>query len=315
MMNIIKNVFILLVNTTFVLTAINSTIKKVVIPAAGLGTRFLPFTKVIPKEMLPLLNKPMIHEIIQEGVRAGLVDFLLITKKQKHALADYFDAAPELDTILSSKKRKLLSPLDALMDSITIACVRQAEQRGLGHAILMAQPWIKDEYFCVFLPDRLIFYEPDVMQKLMNILLQEQADAIFAVEQVPMEDVSRRGVVRIKRQLAERVYEIADMVEKPSLEEAPSNLVVAGRYILSPAIFDSLQTIEPGVGGEIQLTDALKDMLQRGKRVLVYEIQGKSYDTGRPLAWLETNIAYALQQPEYAQEVRDILKTYLEKAE
>ena len=273
--------------------------KKVVIPAAGLGTRFLPITKSIPKEMLPILEKPAIHYIIQEAFKADLNDVFIIQNSLKTAISNYFDFSTYLDTYLEIKdKKQLISELEILRKSINFAFINQYEPLGLGHAVYMAKSCIKDEYFAVMLPDDLLFGQ-DVSD--LKRIAQENKCSVIAVMEVPEDQISSYGVISIKEEINSNTFEISDLIEKPKIENAPSNLAIIGRYILSSKIFDSLERIPKGAGGEYQLTDAILDMMKNGEKVIAYKRSGLRFDIGTPQGWLKANIFLASRHDGYSE--------------
>ena len=286
-------------------------ITKVVIPAAGFGTRFLPFTKSVPKEMIPILNKPSIQYSVEECIQSGINNFFIITGKTKAAIENYFDPNKELDLFLTKNNK-----IDRI-DSIKNICkkahftyVRQPEALGLGHAVLMAKHCIADAFFSVLLPDDIIIGNNPCIGEMIKIAKRENA-SVIAVQEVPLELVSSYGVVSIKKEIEPGVFEISSLVEKPKREDAPSNLAIVGRYVLSHNIFTSLETImEQNMKhniGEIQLTDGINHLAQQpGEKIIAYKIKGTRYDTGRPISWLEANISAALSNPEYAEKIKEI---------
>lgn len=280
-------------------------IRKAVIAAAGWGTRFLPITKSQPKEMLPLLNKPIIQYSVEEAIACGVETVIIITAQGKKAIEDYFDHCFELEYLLESKgETKLLAEVQRLANLAEICYIRQKEQRGLGHAVLTAQSIVGDEPFILFLPDDLFEYGELVLRQMLEIH-QHYQGSVIAVKWVTDEEVSRYGIIE-PRELAARVYQVTNLVEKPLLVEAPSNLAVIGRYILTPQIFDVLKDTQPGRNGEIQLTDALQQLLQQ-QPIYAYEFEGERYDAGTPLGWLQTTIALALKNPELGIKLRDYI--------
>lgn len=283
-------------------------IRSVVIPAAGYGTRFLPYTKAIPKEMLPLLNTPAIHTIIEEGIQAHLQQFIFIIGKEKQAINNYFDTHPELEQFLESrKKRALLAPVDSLIEQTQFSYITQPEPLGLGHAILMAKDVVKDPYFGIMLPDDIVVAQKGALLQLLEVANAQKA-SVIAVKEVPKNEVSSYGVIAPKQQLSDSLFEVGHLVEKPSVDQAPSNLAIIGRYILSNAIFDSLQTISPSHGGELQLTDGIEHMLKQNNKVYAVKIDGERHDIGNPLGWIKANVSLALEHPEYEDKVRSFLR-------
>lgn len=270
-------------------------IKKVVIPAAGFGTRFLPITKSIPKEMLPILNKPAIEYIVQEAMLSGINDFYIVISKGKEAIADYFKHSTKLDGI-AHKNKLSLSDLESIINFANFSYVHQEKQLGLGHAILMAKNHIKDDFFAVMLPDDLIVSNRPSIKQLLDLAQVENA-SVIAVQEVPNEFVSSYGVISIKNKLSNNMFELDGLVEKPAAKLAPSNLAIIGRYVLSSNIFSSLEQINPGANGEIQLTDAIGHLLETGQKVFAYKVEGTRYDVGTPIGWLKANneISYTSQ--------------------
>lgn len=265
-------------------------ITKAVIPAAGHGTRFLPWTKAVPKEMLPLLNKPAIQYIVQEIANSGLQNCIMITAPHKHAIANHFDKAPVLEQFLKEKnKLHLLDELNNLSNSLEFIYINQEDAKGLGHAISLARETIGQDYFGILLPDDIIVGAQPGIKQLMDIAQKENA-SVIAVQEVSQENVSAYGVIAIKKQLAPDLFEVSNLIEKPAVEDAPSNLAIIGRYVLSSKIFKALDEVKPSAGGEIQLTDGIAHMLKEGERVLAYKLQGTRYDVGNPAGWLHALI-------------------------
>jgi len=282
-------------------------IKKAVLPVAGLGTRFLPATKASPKEMLPILDKPIIQYAVEEAVREGIKEFLFITGKHKRAIEDHFDKAYELEERLKiSGKYDLLEKVN-FFDNLSFAYIRQKEPKGLGDAIYCAKPFIKDEPFIVILSDDVIDPDYSVLSDMINIYNRTKSPVI-ALEEVSWDEVSRYGVVSVKK--IDEYYLIDDMIEKPEKTKAPSNLAIIGRYILTPDVFKHLENLEPGKGGEIQLTDALKSMAKEVS-IYGYKIRCKRYDAGEKFGYLKTIIEFALRDPEISSEFRKFLKEQL----
>lgn len=256
-------------------------INKVVIPAAGAGTRWHPWTLTMPKEMVPVGAQPGIAYVVKESIESGCSHVVIIANAHKNAIADYFE---KVDFPASFTYIPQLKPL------------------GLGHAVMMAEPAIHNEYFGVILPDELLFGQKPGLGQLIEIAKREHA-SVIAVREVPWSEVSAYGVVAIKKTLNENLFEISGLVEKPKVENAPSNLMISGRYVLSPKVFDSLHVITPGAKGEFQLTDAIADMLRKGERVLAYKLDGVRYDIGIPLGWAKAVIGLSLQNPAYRAEL------------
>jgi len=265
-------------------------VKKVVIPAAGLGTRFYPWSKSVPKEMVPLGNKPAIDCVVREAIDSGCSHMIMISGARKHAINDYFEK----------------SDLPA-----TFTYLPQLEQKGLGHAVGVAEPVVKDEYFGVMLPDDLFFSEKPGLGQLIEIAKKEKA-AVVAVIEVPWEQVSAYGVVSIKKKINDDLFEISGVVEKPKREDAPSNLILPGRYVFPSTIFESLKTIKPSLRGELELTDAIGDLVKKGERVLAYKIKGIRRDVGTTFGWLKAMVAIALENPQYGLQMKKYLEELLE---
>ncbi|MCF7900411.1 UTP--glucose-1-phosphate uridylyltransferase [Candidatus Babeliales bacterium] len=280
-------------------------INKVIIPAAGLGTRFLPYSKSVPKEMLPLLNKPAIHYIVQEAFESGIKHLSLVTNRSKHSIEDYFDTSPELSHILKDLGEKnLLNDIEKIIRSIDFTSVRQHEMMGLGHALWLARHSIGKEYCGVMLPDDIIFSKQPALAQLIRIARQEKA-SIIAVQEVPADCLSSYGVVTIKKQITPHLLQISSIIEKPDQKDAPSNLAVIGRYVLSHKIFNALdQMTTYSVGEELQLSDAINNMIQNNEKVFAYKVQGIRYDIGTPIGWIKAVIGSALQDPQYGPHIQ-----------
>lgn len=284
-------------------------IVKVVIPAAGIGARFLPYTKAVPKEMLPLLNKPAIQYIAEEGLQSDIQNFIMIVGKNKQAIVDHFDTAAFLEALLKEKdkdKLSLLSSIDKISRLAQFTYIRQSEPLGLGHAIWTARHTIGKEYFAIALPDDVIVSKQPGLSQLIRIARQEKA-SVVAVQEVPTECISSYGVVGIKKQITPHLFQLSHIVEKPHPKDAPSSLAIVGRYILSHKIFNSLEQISTYASQELQLTDALSHMMQHNERVFAYKIQGTRYDLGTPLGWIKAVIGSSLQDPEYGPHIRKFL--------
>jgi UTP--glucose-1-phosphate uridylyltransferase len=282
-------------------------IRKAVFPVAGLGTRFLPATKASPKEMLPVVDKPLIQYAVEEAINAGAEELVFITGRSKNSIMDHFDKAYELETELAQKgKEELLRIVqEVLPPGITCVYIRQPEALGLGHAVLCAEPAIGDEDFAVLLADDLIDGRRQPVLSQMQRVYQENGASVVAVERVPPEEVSAYGIVEVQS-LQPGLGEIRRIVEKPKREEAPSNLAVVGRYILTPRIFKLLHRTPRGKGGELQLTDAIAQLIQE-QTVLAYEFDGVRYDCGSKLGYLKANVEFALKHPELADAFRKYL--------
>lgn len=270
-------------------------VKKAVIPAAGLGTRFLPATKTMPKEMLPLIDYPVIQYVVEEAISSGIDDILIITGRGKRAIEDYFDDSPELEHYLKKKKNKrLLKVVQEVSSLADIHYIRQKEPKGLGDAVLRAEKHIGDEPFALLLGDDVIRHSIPCTLQLMGIFSQYNAPVI-AVEKIPREKISSYGIIQ-GQQVADSVYILEDIVEKPSFEQAPSDIGAIGRYIFSSEIFDYLRQTPVGIGGEIQLTDAIRLFLEKQK-VYAYAFKGKRYDTGDRVGYIKAIIDFALEEP------------------
>ncbi|ABB14042.1 UTP--glucose-1-phosphate uridylyltransferase GalU [Carboxydothermus hydrogenoformans] len=286
-------------------------IKKAIIPAAGLGVRFLPATKAQPKEMLPIVDKPTIQYIVEEAVASGIEDILIVTGKNKRAIEDHFDKSPELEMYLEKRgKEDLLEIVRSIGNMVDIHYVRQKEPLGLGHAIYCARKFIGNEPFAVLLGDDLMKARTPVLKQMIDLYEKVEA-SIVAVQAVEPREVSKYGIIKAE-EVGERLYRVYDLVEKPKPEEAPSNLAVMGRYIIEPEIFEFLEKTPPGAGGEIQLTDALR-MLCQVKPIYGYVYEGLRYDVGDKLGFLKATVEFALDREELAQGFKAYLKELVEK--
>jgi len=275
-------------------------VRKAVLPAAGWGTRFLPATKAQPKEMLPLIDKPAIQYIVEEVRDSGLNDVLIITGKTKKSIEDHFDRSIELENVLREKNNgSMLDMVEDIGNLIDIYYVRQKEQRGLGHAVYCARNFINDEPFAVLLSDDIILGETPCLQQMIEAY-QQVGTAVVAVMEVPEDEVHRYGIVSPSGDSSQKIFPVSSLVEKPSPNQAPSNLAVIGRYILLPEIFKILKNLPPGAGGEIQLTDALNIMAKQGK-VHAFRFSGQRYDIGDKLGFLEATVDIALSRPDIAE--------------
>ena len=284
-------------------------IRKAVIVAAGWGTRFLPITRSQPKEMLPLVDKPIIQYSVEEAVASGIEEVVLVTAAGKRAVEDYFDRAFELEDILEQKgEEKLLRETRELSSLIDICYVRQKRQLGLGHAVLTARSAIDDEPFALFLPDDVVDSKVPLLKQLIEVY-ERHKGSIIAVERINREDTVKYGIIE-PREISDRVYQVLNIIEKPQPEEAPSNLGVVGRYILVPEIFDILEVTPPGKNNEIQLTDALQSLLKK-QAVYACELEGTRYDAGTPLGWLKATVSLALKRPDIGPELRDYISRLL----
>lgn len=280
-------------------------VKKAVIPAAGLGTRFLPATKAMAKEMLPIVDKPTIQFIVEEALQSGIEDILIVTGKAKRPIEDHFDANLELEMNLKEKgKTELLKLVEETTD-VNLHFIRQSHPRGLGHAVLQARAFVGNEPFVVMLGDDLMEDQVPLTKQLIDNYEKTHASTI-AVMDVPHEDTSKYGIIDPGMEVEKGLFNVKNFVEKPAPENAPSDLAIIGRYLLTPEIFDILANQEPGAGGEIQLTDAI-DTLNKTQRVFAHQFNGKRYDVGDKFGFLKTSIEYGLVHPE----VKDSLKEYL----
>lgn len=281
-------------------------IKKAVFPVAGMGTRFLPATKANPKEMLPVVDKPLIQYAAEEAVAAGIDTLIFVTGRNKRSIEDHFDTAYELERQLEeSNKEKMLKVVrEILPPEVDCVFIRQSEALGLGHAVLCARPVVGDEPFAVLLADDLLTGERPVLSQMVDVFEFNKCP-VLGVQEVPMEEVHQYGVVDAK-ETGDRTYDVAGMVEKPPQAEAPSNLAVVGRYILPGAIFELLETQERGAGGEIQLTDAIARLLS-SQRVLAYTFEGKRFDCGSKMGYLQAQVEFALAHEEVGDDFRDYL--------
>lgn len=288
-------------------------VRKAVFPAAGMGTRFLPATKANPKEMLPIVDKPLIQYAAEEAIAAGITDLIFIIGRTKRAIADHFDKAYELEVELETRgKTAMLEELRALLPS-TVNCIfiRQAEALGLGHAVLCAKPAVGDEPFAVILADDLIDARPGVIKQMCDQFARHLS-SLVGVQTVPPEETSAYGIVATDP-VSERISRVTRIVEKPKPADAPSNLAVVGRYILTPHIFAHLESIERGAGGELQLTDAIAALLHE-QPVLAYAFEGRRYDCGSKLGYMEAQVEFALRHPEIAAEFKAYLDRYCQGA-
>ena len=282
-------------------------IKKAIIPAVGLGTRFLPATKAMPKEMLPILDKPTIQYIVEEASRAGIEDIIIVTGKHKRAIEDHFDNQKELEMVLQEKgKNDLLEKVQYSTDLANIFYVRQKEQKGLGHAIHTARQFIGNEPFAVLLGDDIVESETPAIKQLMDVY-DETGKSVIGVQEVAEEDTHRYGIIDPLEKSGLR-YEVKKFVEKPKQGTAPSNLAIMGRYVLTPEIFDYLETQEEGAGNEIQLTDAIERM-NAESQVYAYDFEGNRYDVGEKLGFVKTTIQFALNEDYMNKEIIEFIKS------
>ncbi|EMJ6257426.1 UTP--glucose-1-phosphate uridylyltransferase GalU [Staphylococcus aureus] len=281
-------------------------IKKAIIPAAGLGTRFLPATKAMPKEMLPILDKPTIQYIVEEAARAGIEDIIIVTGRHKRAIEDHFDSQKELEMVLKEKgKSELLEKVQYSTELANIFYVRQKEQKGLGDAISSARQFIGNEPFAVLLGDDIVESEVPAVKQLIDVY-EETGHSVIGVQEVPEADTHRYGIIDPLTKNG-RQYEVKKFVEKPAQGTAPSNLAIMGRYVLTPEIFDYLKTQKEGAGNEIQLTDAIERM-NNDNQVYAYDFEGERYDVGEKLGFVKTTIEYALKDDSMREELTRFIK-------
>jgi UTP--glucose-1-phosphate uridylyltransferase len=275
-------------------------VRKAIIPAAGLGTRFLPATKAQPKEMLPIVDKPTLQYIIEEAVESGIEEILIITGRNKKSIEDHFDKSIELELELETKgKYDLLAEVRRISDMVNIHYIRQKEPKGLGHAIYCAKSFIGDEPFAVLLGDDIVYADKPCLKQMIEAY-DEYKTSVLGVQEVAKEDVCKYGIVDGEH-IEGRVYRVKDLVEKPTVEDAPSNVAILGRYIINPAIFEILEHTKPGKGGEIQLTDALKELAQQ-EAMYAYSFEGRRYDVGDKQGFLEATVEFALRREDLREE-------------
>ncbi|MBU8881098.1 UTP--glucose-1-phosphate uridylyltransferase GalU [Bacillus sp. FJAT-29790] len=287
-------------------------IRKAIIPAAGLGTRFLPATKAQPKEMLPIVDKPTIQYIVEEAVKSGIDDIIIISGRGKRAIEDHFDKSYELEETLAKKGEwERLEEIQSIANLANIHYIRQKEPKGLGDAIYCARSFIGNEPFAVMLGDDIVQAEVPCLKQLKNVYEQHQC-SVIGVQQVPMEDVSKYGIIDPEKLIADNVFQLNSLVEKPSQQDAPSSYAIMGRYILEPEIFDILETLPPGAGGEIQLTDAIRK-LTNTKQVLAYYFEGDRYDVGDKLGFIKATIELGLKRPDLRGDLLQYIHKLLEQ--
>ncbi len=287
-------------------------VRKAIIPAAGLGTRFLPATKAMPKEMLPIVDKPTIQYIIEEAIASGIEEILIITGKSKRAIEDHFDRSRDLEISLEeSGKKELLDIVKNISEMVDIHYIRQKDPKGLGHAIYCARTFVGSEPFAVLLGDDIVYNPEKPCLKQMIEVYDKYKTSILGVQEVSLEDVSKYGIVDGKN-IDDRLYTVKDLVEKPSKENAPSNVAILGRYIINPAIFEILENTKPGKGGEIQLTDGLKELSQK-EAIYAYEFEGRRYDVGNKQGFLEATVEHALRREDLREEFLEYLTEIVEK--
>ncbi|GMR63355.1 UTP--glucose-1-phosphate uridylyltransferase GalU [Bacillus cereus] len=286
-------------------------VRKAIIPAAGLGTRFLPATKAMPKEMLPIVDKPTIQYIVEEAIKSGIEDIIIVTGKTKRSIEDHFDNAFELEqNLLEKKKYELLEKVQASSKMVDIHYIRQKEPKGLGHAVWCARKFIGDEPFAVLLGDDIVQAEKPCLRQLIEEY-DKTLSSVIGVQTVPEDETHRYGIIDPLEQEGRR-YQVRNFVEKPAAGTAPSNLAIMGRYVLTPEIFMFLEQQHVGAGGEIQLTDAIQS-LNEIQRVFAYDFEGKRYDVGEKLGFVQTTIEMALQHPELSGDMVTMMKRILEE--
>ena len=282
-------------------------VRKAIIPAAGLGTRFLPATKSQPKEMLPIVDKPTLQYIIEEAIESGIEEILIVTGRSKKSIEDHFDRSVELELELEQKgKTEMLEMVQDISNMVNIHYIRQKEPKGLGHAVHCAKSFIGNEPFAVLLGDDIVDAETPCLKQMINAY-DEYKTSILVVHAVAKENVDKYGILDVKH-IEDRVYKVKDMVEKPSVEDAPSNIAILGRYIITPEIFNILETQEAGKGGEIQLTDALQTLATK-EAIYAYNFEGRRYDVGDKLGFLEATVDFALKRPELKEEFSAFLRS------
>jgi UTP--glucose-1-phosphate uridylyltransferase len=287
-------------------------VRKAVFPAAGLGTRFLPATKAQPKEMLPLVDKPIIQYSVEEAVASGISNIILVTGRGKNAIEDHFDVSVELESFLEARgKREQLAEIRKISNLINFAYVRQGEPLGLGHAVLVARELVGNEPFAVLLGDDVIDAEPPAMKQLIDVFSRLDGP-VLAVERVPMDEVSSYGVIAPMRgqELGEGIYRVADLVEKPARADAPSDLAIIGRYVLTPDIFPILAATKSDRTGEIQLTNGLRELL-KSRPIYACEVKGVRHDTGNKLGFLKAVVYFALRRPDLAEKFSEYLTSVI----
>jgi UTP--glucose-1-phosphate uridylyltransferase len=294
---------------------VSSTIRKAVFPAAGLGTRFLPATKAQPKEMLPLVDKPIIQYGVEEALASGIDNILLVTGRGKNAIEDHFDVSVELETFLEARgKHEMLAEVRQISNLINFAYVRQGEPLGLGHAVLVTRALVGDEPFAVILSDDVIDADPPALKQMIDVFTRVEGP-VLCVERVPRDQISSYGVIAYQpdASLPTGTYRVTDLVEKPPKDEAPSDLAIIGRYILTPDIFDALQETARDRSGEIQLTNGLKRLLEK-RAIYACEVTGVRHDTGNKLGFLKAVTYFALKRPDLAEPFTEYLTTLMSEA-
>ena len=291
----------------------SKSVKKAIIPAAGLGTRFLPATKAQAKEMLPIVDKPTLQYIIEEAIESGIEEILIVTGRNKKSIEDHFDRSVELELELEQKgKTAMLEMVQDISNMVNIHYIRQKEPKGLGHAIHCAKSFIGNEPFAVLLGDDIVDASTPCLKQMIDAY-DEYKTTVLGVQEVARENVDKYGILDVKH-IEDRVYKVKDMVEKPSIEEAPSNIAILGRYIITPEIFNILENQAPGKGGEIQLTDALQALATK-EAIYAYNFEGRRYDVGDKLGFLEATVDFALKRPELRDDFIAFLKTKSDQME
>lgn len=285
-------------------------VRKAVIPVAGLGTRFLPATKTVPKELLPIVDIPTVQYVVQEAVDAGIQEVIFVTGRGKDGIEDHFDEAPELNQVLEERGQSgTVQALKRIAEMIEVVSVRQKRPLGLGHAVLCARDLVGNEPFAILLADDLIDAAIPCVGQMLEIF-ETKKESVIAIMKVPPEDVHRYGIIK-GESIEPRVYSVSDMVEKPAAKAAPSQLAIIGRYVLRPEIFAVLEKLPPGMGGEIQLTDGLAQLV-REREVYGYEFIGDRYDVGDKFGFVRATVAYALKRPELREQVKEYLRTIVD---
>ncbi len=281
---------------------------KAIIPTAGIGSRFLPASKSVPKEMMPILEKPALQYAVEEGVRSGIKNFVMVTGKHRELIASHFDSISEREFMsLPHSVQQSLSSLQKASYSADFSYVPQSDPLGLGHAVWCARHAIGKEHCAIMLPDDIITGGNPGIAQLIKVAAQEKCNVV-AVQEVPSKDIHKYGIIAIKKQFSPNLFQVKELVEKPSPTQAPSNLAIVGRYVLSPQIFDSLEEIGGGASGEVQLTDGIQNLLFSGEKVFAYKIQGARYDIGDPLGYIKANIAMSLKNSEYSDDMMQFLE-------
>ena len=287
-------------------------IRKAIIPAAGLGTRFLPATKAQPKEMLPIVDKPTLQYIIEECVASGIEEILIITGRNKKSIEDHFDRSVELEMELEkSGKEEMLKMVREISDMVNIHFIRQKEPRGLGHAILCAKTFVGNEPFAVLLGDDVVYNDNKPCLKQLIDCYEEYKTSVLGVQTVEPQDVNKYGIVG-GLHIEDRVYKVKNLIEKPAVEEAPSNVAILGRYIITPKIFEILENTKPGKGNEIQLTDALLELIKH-EAMYAYDFEGRRYDVGDKLGFLKATVDFALKRPNLQNDFIQYLREVCDK--